>query len=69
MYISRSNSDVFVVFVFLSVFVNCKSICLFQVDVNSSLEKQGPLHVFLHKLTDMQSHAENGDKNVWEMFV
>jgi len=37
---------------------------LFQIDVNSSLEKQGPLHVFLHKLTDTQSHAESGDKNV-----
>lgn len=37
---------------------------VFQIDVNSSLEKQGPLHVFLHKLTDMQSHAESGDKNV-----
>lgn len=32
--------------------------------MNSSLEKQGPLHVFLHKLTDTQSHAESGDKNV-----
>ncbi|EZA62042.1 Inositol-tetrakisphosphate 1-kinase [Ooceraea biroi] len=34
-----------------------------MIDVNSSLEKQGPLHVFLHKLTDTQSHAESGDKN------
>jgi len=38
--------------------------CAFQIDVNLSFEKQGPLHVFLHKLTDMQSHAESGDKNV-----
>ncbi|XP_032687339.1 inositol-tetrakisphosphate 1-kinase-like [Odontomachus brunneus] len=34
-----------------------------MIDVNLSLEKQGPLHVFLHKLTDTQSHAESGDKN------
>lgn len=40
----------------------------FQIDVNSSLEKQGPLHVFLHKLTDTQSHAESGDKNVRKCF-
>lgn len=36
--------------------------------MNSSLETQGPLHVFLHKLTDTQSHAESGDKNVHKMF-
>ncbi|KAL0120179.1 hypothetical protein PUN28_008081 [Cardiocondyla obscurior] len=34
-----------------------------MIDVNLSFEKQGPLHVFLHKLTDMQTHAESGDKN------
>ncbi|XP_011061395.1 PREDICTED: inositol-tetrakisphosphate 1-kinase-like [Acromyrmex echinatior] len=34
-----------------------------MIDMNLSFETQGPLHVFLHKLTDMQSHAESGDKN------
>jgi len=44
------------------IFLNFQSV--FQIDVNLSFETQGPLHVFLHKLTDMQSHAESGDKNV-----
>jgi len=44
------------------IFLNLPS--AFQIDVNLSFEKQGPLHIFLHKLTDMQSHAESGDKNV-----
>lgn len=46
--------------------MNYQTLCWFQIDVNSNLEKQGPLHVFLHKLTDTQSRAENGDKNVWK---
>lgn len=37
------------------------------IDVNSSLEKQGPLHVFLHKLTETQSHAEKGDKSATDI--
>ncbi|XP_043496704.1 inositol-tetrakisphosphate 1-kinase-like [Polistes fuscatus] len=33
------------------------------VDINSSLESQGPLHVFLHKLVDLLARAEGGDEN------
>ncbi|XP_018394148.1 PREDICTED: inositol-tetrakisphosphate 1-kinase-like isoform X1 [Cyphomyrmex costatus] len=40
-----------------------------MIDVNLSFEKQGPLHVFLHKLTDMQSHAESGDKNAEDIVL
>ncbi|XP_012278697.1 histone deacetylase 6 isoform X2 [Orussus abietinus] len=34
-----------------------------MIDVNSNLESQGPIHVFLHKLTDTLALAESGDQN------
>ncbi|KAL2725330.1 inositol-tetrakisphosphate 1-kinase-like [Vespula squamosa] len=33
------------------------------VDIYSSLESQGPFHVFLHKLVDLLAHAEGGNGN------
>ncbi|XP_053978682.1 inositol-tetrakisphosphate 1-kinase-like [Hylaeus volcanicus] len=34
-----------------------------MIDVNSDLESQGPLDVFIHKMTDKLVYAENGDQN------
>ncbi|XP_076640318.1 inositol-tetrakisphosphate 1-kinase isoform X2 [Colletes latitarsis] len=34
-----------------------------MIDINSDLESQGPLHVFIYKVTDKLAYAENGDQN------
>lgn len=44
-----------------------KGFLLKMIDLNLSLESQGPFHVFLHKLTDILAHAENGDQNAKEI--
>lgn len=38
-----------------------------QIDINSNVESQGPIHVFLHKLTDVLAHAESGDEAVSQL--
>ncbi|XP_031788759.1 inositol-tetrakisphosphate 1-kinase isoform X1 [Nasonia vitripennis] len=34
-----------------------------MINIETSLESQGPIHVFFHKLTDILSHAEDGNKH------
>ena len=38
-------------------------VCL-QIDINTNIESQGPIHIFLHKLTDVLARAESGDQKV-----
>ncbi|XP_058804634.1 inositol-tetrakisphosphate 1-kinase-like [Phymastichus coffea] len=40
-----------------------KGLLLKLIDIESNLECQGPFHVFLHKLTDILAHAEDGNKH------
>ncbi|XP_043472979.1 inositol-tetrakisphosphate 1-kinase-like isoform X1 [Leptopilina heterotoma] len=39
------------------------------IDINSNVESQGPIHVFLHKLTDVLAHAESGDQAAKEIIT
>lgn len=57
--IEKSKNSYFTNFV-----KHCLIITCWQIDIESDIEKQGPFHVFLNKLSDVLAHASAGDKYV-----
>lgn len=61
----KYDFEIFKVSIIHICLCTCNCPFLFQLDLNKSLELQGPFNVFLHKLTDIIALENQGDAEVF----